>query len=164
MLDTVETQAAEPWIAARDAAVVTLLWGCGLRISEALALDGADVPLGEALRIAARAARNGSFPSSHRRARRSPAMPPPAPFPPSAASPLFRGARGGPLNPRLVQKAMERARLQLGLPSTATPHAMRHSFATHLLSAGGDLRRSRNCWAMRRCPPRRPTPPSTPRA
>jgi integrase/recombinase XerC len=140
MLDTVETQAAEPWIAARDAAVVTLLWGCGLRISEALALDGADVPVGEALRIRGKGGKERIVPviAPARAAVASYAAA--CPFPPERGKPLFRGARGGPLNPRLVQKAMERARLQLGLPSTATPHAMRHSFATHLLSAGGDLR------------------------
>jgi integrase/recombinase XerC len=140
MLDTVETQAVEPWIAARDAAVVTLLWGCGLRISEALALDGADVPVGEALRIRGKGGKERIVPviAPARAAVASYAAA--CPFPPERGQPLFRGARGGPLNPRLVQKAMERARLQLGLPSTATPHAMRHSFATHLLSAGGDLR------------------------
>lgn len=140
MLETVEMQAPEPWIAARDAAVVTLLWGCGLRISEALSLDGREHPLGPSLRIVGKGGKE----------RIVPVIPPAraavagyvaaCPFPPEPGRPLFRGARGGPLNPRLVQKAMERARLQLGLPSTATPHALRHSFATHLLTAGGDLR------------------------
>jgi integrase/recombinase XerC len=140
MLETVEMQASEPWIAARDAAVVTLLWGCGLRISEALSLDGRDYPLAPSLRIVGKGGKERVVPVIGPAREAVAAYVAGCPYPPEAGSPLFRGARGGPLNPRLVQKAMERARLQLGLPSTATPHAMRHSFATHLLSAGGDLR------------------------
>ena len=140
MIDTVELQSAKAWIAARDMAVVTLLYGCGLRISEALGLTGADPPLPETLRIKGKGGKERIVPvlpaaraavSHYIRL---------SPHPITAQSPLFKGARGGPLNPRLVQKAMEQARMQLGLPATATPHAMRHSFATHLLSAGGDLR------------------------
>ena len=140
MIDTVELQSAKAWIAARDMAVVTLLYGCGLRISEALGLTGADHPLPETLRIKGKGGKERIVPvlpaaraavSHYIRL---------SPHPITAQSPLFKGARGGPLNPRLVQKAMEQARMQLGLPATATPHAMRHSFATHLLSAGGDLR------------------------
>ena len=140
MLETVESQAPEPWIAARDAAVVTLLWGCGLRISEALSLDGRDHPVGPTLRIVGKGGKERVVPVIPPARAAVDAYVATCPFPAEAGHPLFRGARGGPLNPRLVQKAMERARLQLGLPSTATPHAMRHSFATHLLSAGGDLR------------------------
>ena len=140
MLDTLETQAPEPWIAARDAAVVTLLWGCGLRISEALSLDGADVPLRPSLRIVGKGGKERIVPVIPPARAAVDAYVAVCPWPAEPGQPLFRGTRGGPLNPRLVQKAMERARLQLGLPSTATPHAMRHSFATHLLSAGGDLR------------------------
>jgi integrase/recombinase XerC len=140
MLETVEMQASEPWIAARDAAVVTLLWGCGLRISEALSLDGRDFPLGPSLRITGKGGKERVVPVIGHARDAVAAYVTACPYPPEAGQPLFRGTRGGPLNPRLVQKAMERARLQLGLPSTATPHAMRHSFATHLLSAGGDLR------------------------
>jgi integrase/recombinase XerC len=140
MLETVELQAAEPWIAARDAAVVTLLWGCGLRISEALSLDGRNYPLGPILRITGKGGKERIVPVIGPAREAVAAYVAACPYPPEGGKPLFRGARGGPLNPRLVQKAMERARLQLGLPSTATPHAMRHSFATHLLSAGGDLR------------------------
>ena len=140
MIDTVEMQAEEPWIAARDVAVVTLLYGCGLRISEALGLNGADVPLGAALRITGKGGKERVVPviapardAVDRYARL-------CPWELTAKSPLFRGARGGRLSPGIIQKTVARTRAQLGLPATVTPHAMRHSFATHLLSAGGDLR------------------------
>ena len=140
IIDRVETQAREDWIAARDAAVVTLLYGCGLRISEALGLTGAASPLPEVLRITGKGGKTRLVPviPAARAAVASYAAL--VPFDLAPAEPLFRGARGGALNPRLIARAMESARLQLGLPATATPHAMRHSFATHLLSAGGDLR------------------------
>jgi integrase/recombinase XerC len=140
MIDRVETQAREDWIAARDAAVVTLLYGCGLRISEALGLTGAANPLPEVLRITGKGGKTRLvpvIPVARAAVARYAAL---VPFDLVPAEPLFRGARGGALNPRLIARAMESARLQLGLPATATPHAMRHSFATHLLSAGGDLR------------------------
>ena len=140
MIDMVETQAREDWIAARDAAVVTLLYGCGLRISEALGLTGAAYPLPDVLRITGKGEKTRLvpvIPAARDAVTRYAAL---APFDLTPSAPLFRGARGGALNPRLIAKAMETARLQLGLPATATPHAMRHSFATHLLSAGGDLR------------------------
>jgi len=127
-------------IAARDAAVITLLYGCGLRISEALALTGAASPLPEVLRITGKGGKTRLvpvIPAARAAVARYAAL---VPFDLAPAGPLFRGARGGALNPRLIARAMESARLQLGLPATATPHAMRHSFATHLLSAGGDLR------------------------
>lgn len=140
MLDRLDVQEETGWIAARDVAVVTLLYGCGLRISEALSLTGRDHPLPEALRMRGKGGKERVVPviDAARRAVADYAALCPHDLDP--AGPLFRGARGGPLNPRLIQKAMERARLQLGLPATATPHAMRHSFATHLLTAGGDLR------------------------
>ena len=140
MIDRVETQAREDWIAARDAAVVTLLYGCGLRISEALGLTGAASPLPEVLRISGKGSKTRLvpvIPAARAAVARYAAL---VPFDLAPAKPLFRGVRGGALNPRLIARAMESARLQLGLPATATPHAMRHSFATHLLSAGGDLR------------------------
>ena len=140
MIDTVEMQATDPWVAARDSAVVTLLYGCGLRISEALSLTGADVPLPQVMRITGKGGKERIVPviDAAREAVASYLRLCPHPMEPNA--PLFRGARGGPLNPRTIQKVMERSRMQLGLPATATPHAMRHSFATHLLTAGGDLR------------------------
>jgi integrase/recombinase XerC len=140
MIDTVEMQATDPWVAARDSAVVTLLYGCGLRISEALSLTGADVPLPQVMRITGKGGKERIVPviDAAREAVASYFRLCPHPLEPNA--PLFRGARGGPLNPRAIQKVMERSRMQLGLPATATPHAMRHSFATHLLTAGGDLR------------------------
>jgi integrase/recombinase XerC len=140
MIDRVETQAREDWVAARDAAVVTLLYGCGLRISEALGLTGAANPLPDVLRITGKGGKTRLvpvIPAARAAVARYAAL---VPFDLVPAEPLFRGARGGALNPRLIARAMESARLQLGLPATATPHAMRHSFATHLLSAGGDLR------------------------
>ncbi|MCB1399015.1 MAG: tyrosine-type recombinase/integrase, partial [Rhodobacteraceae bacterium] len=125
---------------ARDAAVVTLLYGCGLRISEALGLTGADAPLPEVLRILGKGGKERLVPvlpvartavDTYMRL---------CPFEIGPATPLFRGARGGALSPRMIARAVERARMSLGLPATATPHALRHSFATHLLGAGGDLR------------------------
>lgn len=140
VLTRVGDQGQEPWISARDVAVVTLLYGCGLRISEALGLTGADKTLPEVLRITGKGDKTRLvpvIPAARAAVARYAAV---CPYDLTPGAPLFRGARGGALNPRLVQKVMEQARLQLGLPATATPHALRHSFATHLLSAGGDLR------------------------
>lgn len=140
MIETVEFQATGNWVALRDMAVVTLLYGCGLRISEALGLRGKDAPLGETLRIVGKGGKERIVPVIPAAARTVDAYLAATPFEAVPDEPLFRGVRGGALNPRLIQKAMEKARTQLGLPSTVTPHAMRHSFATHLLNAGGDLR------------------------
>jgi integrase/recombinase XerC len=140
MIDLVDTQAREEWVAARDAAVLTLLYGCGLRISEALGLTGAQSPLPDTLRITGKGGKTRIVPVIPAAAEAVARYARLCPFPLDRDQPLFRGTRGGPLNARLIARAMEGARLQLGLPATATPHALRHSFATHLLSAGGDLR------------------------
>jgi integrase/recombinase XerC len=120
--------------------VLTLLYGCGLRIGEALGLRQADAPLGEMLRVRGKGGRERLvpvLPVAAQAVERYRALLPMAAAP---GAPLFLGARGGALNPRHVQKVMAAARMQLGLPATATPHALRHSFATHMLEAGGDLR------------------------
>ena len=140
MIDTVELQSSEPWIAARDAAVVTLLYGCGLRISEALGLKGRDAPLPETLRILGKGDKERLVPVLPAAREAVEAYTTLCPYDLEPDEPLFRGLRGGPLNPRLISRVMQAARMQLGLPASATPHAMRHSFATHLLGAGGDLR------------------------
>ena len=140
MIATVGLQAREDWQQARDEAVVTLLYGCGLRISEALGLTGAAHPLPEVLRITGKGDKTRLVPVLPVAAQAVARYVRLCPVDLARGEALFRGARGGQLNPRLVQLAMEKSRLQLGLPATATPHAMRHSFATHLLSAGGDLR------------------------
>jgi integrase/recombinase XerC len=140
MIETVGLQARDDWQQARDIAVVTLLYGCGLRISEALGLTGSAHPLPDVLRITGKGDKTRLvpvLPAAAQAVARYVAL---CPFEMTRDAALFRGARGAALNPRLIQLAMEKARLQLGLPATATPHAMRHSFATHLLSAGGDLR------------------------
>ena len=140
MIGTVGDQARADWVAARDIAVVTLLYGCGLRISEALGLTGAAHPLPDVMRIRGKGGKERLvpvIPAARDAVARYAKL---CPFDLTPADPLFRGTRGGPLNPRLIALVMEKSRLQLGLPATATPHAMRHSFATHLLSAGGDLR------------------------
>ena len=132
----------EPWIAARDAAVFALLYGCGLRIGEALALTPADVDNGraETLRITGKGSKTRLVPvlrivgegiADYIRL---------CPYDLEAGEPLFRGARGGPLQPAIIQRGMAVLRGAFGLPETATPHALRHSFATHLLAGGGDLR------------------------
>jgi len=121
-----------------------LLYGCGLRISEALGLTGADVPLPPVIRIMGKGGKERIVPVIDAAREAVDLYLGLCPHPHEPDLPLFRGARGGALNPvlnpRMVQKVMEKSRLQLGLPATATPHAMRHSFATHLLTAGGDLR------------------------
>lgn len=140
VLAIVDTQATEDWVAARDLAVIVLLYGCGLRISEALSLLGKDAPLAETLRIKGKGNKERIvpvLPAAREAVERYQRL---SPFDDLPDAPLFRGVRGGALNPRMVQRVMEQARLQLGLPASATPHALRHSFATHLLNAGGDLR------------------------
>ncbi|CDN49818.1 tyrosine recombinase XerC [Neorhizobium galegae] len=131
----------EPWIAARDAAVLTLLYGCGLRISEALGLRPIDLtPGATTLRITGKGSKTRLVPllqvvfdavATYQKL---------CPYHLEAEKPLFRGARGGPLQPAIIQREMQKLRSAFGLPETATPHALRHSFATHLLAGGGDLR------------------------
>ncbi len=140
ILSEIGGDAREDWIAARDTAIATLLYGLGLRISEALSLTGADHPLPQSLRITGKGGKTRLVPVIPAAAEAVADYVRHCPFDIAPDAPLFRGARGGPVNPRLIQGAMERARLRLGLPATATPHALRHSFATHLLTAGGDLR------------------------
>ncbi len=140
MLDEIGQDARADWIVARDTAIATLLYGLGLRISEALALTGADHPLPQSLRVTGKGGRTRIVPVIPAAAEAVAAYAALCPHDLVPSDPLFRGARGGPVNPRLIQAAMERARLRLGLPASATPHALRHSFATHLLAAGGDLR------------------------
>jgi integrase/recombinase XerC len=140
VLETVELQSSTPWVALRDQAVITLLYGCGLRISEALGLTGRALPLGETIRIIGKGKKERLVPVIPAARDAVTAYAKVCPFEIEADDPIFRGVRGGVLNPRHIQKVMEQARMQLGLPASATPHAMRHSFATHLLNAGGDLR------------------------
>ena len=140
MIEAVETQASENWIAARDTAVLTMLYGCGLRISEALGLSGGDHPLPDVLHIIGKGGKERIVPVLPITKSAVAQYAKLCPFLMEPELPLFRGVRGGGLRPGLVQKAMRSARIQLGLSATATPHAMRHSFATHLLNAGGDLR------------------------
>ena len=140
MIGNVESQSNTDWVARRDTAVVTLLYGCGLRISEALGLKGQDLPMGDTVRILGKGGKERLVPVIPAARCAVDAYVKACPYQIDINTPVFRGVRGGSLNPRLIQKAMESARAQLGLPATATPHAMRHSFATHLLNAGGDLR------------------------
>jgi integrase/recombinase XerC len=133
----------DPWIWARDAAVMALLYGSGLRISEALGLKRRDVPLpgaGDVLVITGKGNKTRMVPVLQNvlvLIRDYVAM---CPHSLAPEGPIFVGARGGPLSPRIIQLTMQRLRGALGLPDSATPHALRHSFATHLLSRGGDLR------------------------
>ncbi len=131
----------EPWIAARDAAVLALLYGGGLRISEALGLKRSEAPEGgDAMRIRGKGGKERIVPVLPAVADAVADYLKLCPYVVPPTGPLFIGARGGPLNPRIVQRALEKMRGALGLPETATPHALRHSFATHLLANGGDLR------------------------
>ncbi|MHC5305971.1 tyrosine recombinase XerC [Bartonella sp. LJL80] len=142
LVDEKTQLAEEPWIAARDAAVLTLLYGCGLRISEALALTPQDFSdkTANSLYITGKGGKTRLVPliaAVHDAVEDYLQR---CPYVLSADLPLFRGARGGTLQPAIIQRAVQKLRSSLGLPDTVTPHALRHSFATHLLSRGGDLR------------------------
>ena len=133
----------DPWIWARDAAVMALLYGSGLRISEALGLKRREVPLpgaGDVLVVTGKGNKTRMVPVLQNVLALVQAYVAICPHPLPPEGPMFVGARGGPLNARIIQLTMERLRGTLGLPDSATPHALRHSFATHLLSRGGDLR------------------------
>lgn len=132
--------AAEPWIGARDRAVLLLLYGAGMRIAEALSLNGGVVPLGPTLTVTGKGNKQRVVPVLPIVRDAVDAYVRLCPWPLPKGEPLFRGAKGGALSQGMVQKAMARARVALGLPPTATPHALRHSFASHLLGAGADLR------------------------
>jgi integrase/recombinase XerC len=130
----------EDWEAARDEAVLTLLYGCGLRISEGLSLIRADAPLGDQLRITGKGSKTRIVPVLPQVRQAVAAYLAELPYTLAPNEPLFRAKRGGPLSPRHVQATVQLLRGRLGLPDSATPHALRHSFATHLLGAGADLR------------------------
>ncbi|HVI31882.1 tyrosine recombinase XerC [Phenylobacterium sp.] len=130
----------EDWEVARDQAVLTLLYGCGLRISEALSLTRADAPLGDSLRITGKGSKTRIVPVLPAVREAVDVYVAEAPFALAPDWPLFRAKRGGALSPRHVQATVQTLRSRLGLPASATPHALRHSFATHLLGAGADLR------------------------
>jgi integrase/recombinase XerC len=130
----------EGWQKKRDTALLALIYGCGLRLSEALGLSRAEAPTGEALTVTGKGGKTRQLPVLPAVREAITDYLAACPSAPGAEYPLFVGARGGPLHPRLVQRQMEALRGYLGLAATATPHALRHSFATHLLGAGGDLR------------------------
>ena len=134
LADTVHALAGEDWIGSRDRAVLLLLYGAGLRIAEALSLKLGDLPLGERLSVTGKGGKQRVVPILPIVAEAVADYAAKLPFALDANDLLFRGAQG------MVQKATVRARIVLGLPATATPHALRHSFATHLLGAGADLR------------------------
>ena len=137
---TVHEDAAEEWIGARDRAVLLLLYGAGLRIAEALSLTGAALPLGEVLTVTGKGGKQRAVPLLPLVREAVADYAAKCPWPLGRDQALFRGAKGGALSQGMIQKAVARARIALGLPASATPHALRHSFATHLLGAGADLR------------------------
>jgi len=144
LIDEIDLMASEPWIGARDCALVSLLYGCGLRIAEALDMNQSDIPEQSKGSSMLRVIGKG------RKERLTPLLPVVwdaiaeyrklCPYGPGPNGPLFIGARGKRLNPSVARKVLQTARRGLGLPETASPHALRHSFATHLLAGGGDLR------------------------
>ena len=131
---------AEEWILARDTAVLTLLYGCGLRVSEALSLDRHEAPLKDTLRITGKGNKERIVPVLPAARDAIDTYLELCPYGLAKDDPLFVGGRGKRLNQRQVREAMKNLRRRLALPETATPHALRHSFATHLLAGGGDLR------------------------
>lgn len=140
LADTVAAHDAPAWVQARDWAVLLLLYGAGLRIGEATGLPASVLPAGETLRVTGKGGKTRIVPLLPQVRAALSAYAALCPYAPRGNEPLFRGARGGPLSPALIRRAVQRARGALGLPDSATPHALRHSFATHLLGAGTDLR------------------------
>jgi len=140
LLEAAETFVEEPWIGLRDRALFTLLYGCGLRISEGLALDRGALPLGESLKVLGKGRKERVVPVLPAVAEAIADYAAACPYGGGKDAPLFVGAKGKRLDPAIAQKAMRSLRSQLQLPDTATPHALRHSFATHVLGGGGDLR------------------------
>ena len=132
--------ASEPWIGARDLAILLLLYGAGLRVAEALSLTAREAPFGATLRVTGKRNKTRIVPVVPAVAEAVADYVRQCPFALSGDGPLFVGARGGALNPDLVRRSVRGARLRLGLPDSLTPHALRHSFATHLLARGADLR------------------------
>ena len=129
-----------PWIGARDLAILLLLYGAGLRVAEALSLTARVLPLGATLRVTGKRSKTRIVPVIPAIRETIDDYVRQCPYSLSGDAPLFAGARGGPLNPDLVRRAVAAARRRLGLPDSLTPHALRHSFATHLLARGADLR------------------------
>lgn len=140
LAEEVAEDAREPWIGARDWAVLLLLYGAGLRIGEAVGLTGAALPLGQALRVTGKRDKTRIVPLLPQVRTAIEGYVAQAPYPLTGDGPLFRGARGGPLSPAIIRRAVRAARAKLGLGERTTPHALRHSFATHLLGRGADLR------------------------
>ncbi|WP_156416491.1 MULTISPECIES: tyrosine recombinase XerC [unclassified Sphingopyxis] len=136
----VEDNAREGWVGARDFALLLLLYGAGLRIGEALGLTGAALPLGDTLRVTGKRNKTRIVPILPAVAAAVSRYVEACPWPIGKEAPLFLGARGGPLQPGVVRASVRSARRALGLPERTTPHALRHSFATHLLAGGADLR------------------------
>ncbi len=140
LLDMAGSEPDAPWIGKRDRALFTLLYGCGLRISEALGLLRKEAPLGDTLRVRGKGNKERIMPVLAAVNEAVQAYLDACPFEPGPDGPLFLGARGKVLQPAIAQRQMQHLRRLMGLPETATPHALRHSFATHLLADGGDLR------------------------
>ena len=136
----VADSAREPWQGARDFALLLLLYGAGLRIGEALSLDGSALGVRDVLRVTGKRGKTRVAPLLPLVAQALADYAALCPFAMGSGDPLFRGARGGPLSPAIVRRAVQGARRRLGLAERTTPHALRHSFATHLLAGGADLR------------------------
>jgi integrase/recombinase XerC len=132
--------ASAPWIGARDLAILLLLYGAGLRVAEALSLTANLLPIGSTLRVTGKRSKTRVVPIIPAVREAIDDYVQQCPYALRGEVPLFVGARGGPLNPDLVRRSVAAARRRLGLPDTLTPHALRHSFATHLLARGADLR------------------------
>jgi integrase/recombinase XerC len=140
LAEDVAEAARTPWVAARDWAVLLLLYGAGLRIGEAMALTGAALPLSETLSVTGKRAKTRIVPLLPEVRAAIEAYVAACPWPMTREAPLFRGARGGPLSASIIRAGVRAARGRLGLNARTTPHALRHSFATHLLGRGADLR------------------------
>lgn len=140
LAENASQSASAPWIGARDLAILLLLYGAGLRVAEALSLTTAVLPVGKTLRVTGKRSKTRVVPIVPAVREAIEHYVQQCPYKLGSDGPLFVGARGGPLNADLVRRAVAAARRRLGLPDTLTPHALRHSFATHLLARGADLR------------------------